>query len=413
MVENMTLACQGGPPVGTLAVAGVAGSGKSTLGRALATALRLPLLDLDAVTNPLLDRLVGPVLSDALAGRAARRADPRGAVRRAARGRARRRGDGGWRGVGRAVHRRADRRLGVDGTARRGRAHRVAGRPHRRRSRAARAQAGSPRGGAATAHRPQRPARPPAVPHIAIAAALTPEQQLTRALRALGHRTAVDPGNPLFGQPFDAVLFDLDGVLVDSTASVTRSWDRFAAEFNVSSAALQENHGQPAQTLVDRLLGPDRVAEGLARIEAIEVDDAAGVEAVPGAQALFASLPEDRRAVVTSGTPPIATARLRAGGFPLPRTLITADDIERGKPDPQPYLLAAHRLGVPPDRCLAVEDAPAGIASARAAGCQVLAVTGTAEAEELAAAALIVDGLDRVAVRVDGDVLRLEPGKPQ
>ena len=210
-----------------------------------------------------------------------------------------------------------------------------------------------------------------------------------------------------------ALLFDLDGVLVDSTASVTRSWDRFAAEFDVSSAALQENHGQPAQTLVERLLGPDRVAEGLARIEAIEVDDAAGVEAVPGAQALFASLPEDRRAVVTSGTPPIATARLRAGGFPLPRTLVTADDIERGKPDPQPYLLAAHRLGVPPDRCLAVEDAPAGIASARAAGCQVLAVTGTAEAEELAAAALIVDGLDRVAVRVDGDVLRLEPGKPQ
>ena len=411
MVENMTLACQGGPPV-TLAVAGAAGSGKSTLGRALATALRLPLVDLDAVTNPLLDHLVGSVFP------AHWLAAPHGELVREGRYAALRAvahdvvataggavlvapftaeltGGSEWTALLAAVAPTELQVVHIDGDpellARRREA----------------------RGAARDAHRPQRPARPPAVPHIAIAAALTPEQQLTRALRALGHRTAVDPGNPLFGQPFDAVLFDLDGVLVDSTASVTRSWDRFAAEFNVSSAALQENHGQPAQTLVDRLLGPDRVAEGLARIEAIEVDDAAGVEAVPGAQALFASLPEDRRAVVTSGTPPIATARLRAGGFPLPRTLITADDIERGKPDPQPYLLAAHRLGVPPDRCLAVEDAPAGIASARAAGCQVLAVTGTAEAEELAAAALIVDGLDRVAVRVDGDVLRLEPGKPQ
>ena len=88
---------------------------------------------------------------------------------------------------------------------------------------------------------------------------------------------------------------------------------------------------------------------------------------------------------------------------------MTADDVPRGKPDPAPYLLAAEKLGVPPERCLAVEDAPAGIASARAAGCQVLAVTGTAPAGELAAAALTVDGLDRVAVRVDDEGLRLKP----
>jgi sugar-phosphatase len=249
----------------------------------------------------------------------------------------------------------------------------------------------------------------PAVPHIALDAALTPGQLLARALRALGHRTAVDPGSALFEQRFDAVLFDLDGVLVDSTASVTRSWGRWAVEYDVSAQALQENHGQPAQALVERLLGPERVAAGLARIESIEVDDAAAVEAVPGARDLFASLPEHRRAVVTSGTPPIATARLRTAGFPLPRTLVTADDVPRGKPDPAPYLLAAQRLGLPPERCLAVEDAPAGIASATAAGCQVLAVTGTAPAEELAAAALTVDGLDRVTVHVDGDGVRLKP----
>jgi sugar-phosphatase len=196
---------------------------------------------------------------------------------------------------------------------------------------------------------------------------------------------------------------------VDSTASVTRSWGRWAAEYDVSAEVLQENHGQPAQALVERLLGPECVAAGLARIESIEVDDAAAVEAVPGARDLYASLPEHRRAVVTSGTPPIATARLRTAGFPLPRTLVTADDVPRGKPDPAPYLLAAQRLGLPPERCLAVEDAPAGIASATAAGCQVLAVTGTAPAEELAAAALTVDGLDRVTVHVDDDGVRLKP----
>ena len=406
----MTLACQGGT-LGTIAVAGAAGSGKSTLGRALATALHLPLVDLDAVTNPLLDRLVGPVLP------AHWLAAPHGELIREARYAALRAvahdvvataggavvvapftaeltGGPEWTELAAAVAPTELHVVHIDGDPELFARRRAA------------------RGAQRDAHRADGPARPPAVPHITLAAALTPEQLLARALRALGHRTAVDAANPLFGRPFEAVLFDLDGVLVDSTASVTRSWNQFAVQFGVSARALQENHGQPAQTLVERLLGVDRIAEGLARIEAIEVADAKGVEAVPGARALFASLPEHRRAVVTSGTPPIATARLHAAGFPLPRTLITADDVTRGKPDPEPYLLAAQRLGVAPDRCLAVEDAPAGIASARAAGCQVLAVTGTAPAQELAEAALTVDGLDRVAVHVDDEALRLTLATP-
>jgi sugar-phosphatase len=434
-----------------IAVAGVAGSGKSTLGRALAGELRLPLLDLDAVTNPLLDRLVGPVLS------AHWLAAPHGELVRGARYAALRAvahdvvataggavlvapftaeltGGPAWAELVAAVAPAAIRVVHLDGDpallARR-RAVRGAPRDAHRPDHAVGEPHADPRHGGEVpapqgvdAHRPGDAAlREPspsvdqpdgadgaaAVPHITLDAALTPGQLLARALRALGRRNAVDPDNPLFGQSFDAVLFDLDGVLVDSTASVTRSWDRWAAEYGVSAQALQENHGQPAQALVQRLLGPDQVAAGLARIEAIEVDDAASVQAVPGARALFASLPEHRRAVVTSGTPPIATARLRTAGFPLPGTLVTADDVPRGKPDPAPYLLAAQKLGVPPERCLAVEDAPAGIASARAAGCQVLAVTGTAPAEELAAAALTVDGLDGVAVRVDDEGLQLKP----
>ncbi|KSU51240.1 hypothetical protein AS029_16665 [Microbacterium enclense] len=213
----------------------------------------------------------------------------------------------------------------------------------------------------------------------------------------------------MFTRDFDAVLFDLDGTLVDSTASVVRSWRRFAEHFDVSMEALHANHGQPARTLVGLLLPADRHAEALAHVTDLEVTDAVGLLPIRGAADFFAAVPADRRAIVTSGSVPIATARLAASGYDRPDVFVTVDDVVNGKPHPEPFLTAAARLGVEPSRCLVVEDAPAGIAAARAAGCAVLALTGTTAEAELTAD-LVVDGLDAVRLEVAASgALRLMP----
>jgi sugar-phosphatase len=249
----------------------------------------------------------------------------------------------------------------------------------------------------------------PSIPVTAVDAELSTAQQLARVLPALGIRRPVDADAEIFTREFDAVLFDLDGTLVDSTASVVRSWRRFAEHFEVSMEALHANHGQPARTLVGHLLPADRHAEALAHVTDLEVTDAVGLLPIRGADAFFASVPAERRAIVTSGSVPIATARLAAAGYDRPDVFVTVDDVVQGKPHPEPFLLAAARLGVSPDRCLVVEDAPAGIAAARAAGCAVIALTGTTAEQELAAD-LVVDGLDAVRVEVTPTgALRLVP----
>ena len=135
-----------------------------------------------------------------------------------------------------------------------------------------------------------------------------------------------------------------------------------------------------------------------AGLEAGESDDTDGVVALPGAASLLESLPADRWAVATSGSRRLATTRLAHGGLPLPRVLVTAEDVERGKPDPQPYLAAAAALGAEPSRCLVVEDAPAGIAAGKAAGAAVLAVTTTFAASALGAADYLAPSLAAVSV---------------
>jgi mannitol-1-/sugar-/sorbitol-6-phosphatase len=203
-----------------------------------------------------------------------------------------------------------------------------------------------------------------------------------------------------------AVLFDCDGVLVDSAASVERAWRRWATERGLDEdAVIAIAHGRRTEdTLVDLGFSDDLAAEVL-RVESAEVADAASVSAFPEAAALLPSLPLEGWAVVTSGTHALVTSRLAAAGLPLPSVLVTAEDVAAGKPDPQGYLEAARRLGRPPADCLVIEDAPAGVEAALAAGMRVVALPTTYPADELAAATIVAPW-EQIVVRVtDGRIV--------
>jgi sugar-phosphatase len=199
------------------------------------------------------------------------------------------------------------------------------------------------------------------------------------------------PLGPLDGRPFAAVVFDMDGTLIDSTTVVVRSWLRWAQEHGVDPRRLEGFHGVPAAAIVAELLPRHRHDDAVARITEIELADTDGIDVLPGAAEALAALAPDHSAIATSCTAPLAAARIAASGLVAPRVLVTADDVERGKPHPDPFLLAAQRLGVDPADCLVVEDAPGGLQAARAAGCATLAVTTTTEREALVADAVVTD----------------------
>ncbi|MGW0604651.1 HAD family hydrolase [Streptomyces sp. NPDC002640] len=212
----------------------------------------------------------------------------------------------------------------------------------------------------------------------------------------------------------DALLFDNDGTLLSSLESVTRCWTLWAHEHGVSREqfAAVELHGRPAAEIVADLLPVPRVPAAVARIEEIEVEDVprGGVTPLPGTREFLHGLPADRWAVVTSASRRLAEARLARVGL-TPATLVAADDITRGKPDPEPYLLAAKALGVDPARCVVFEDAPAGLRSGRAAGMRTVALATTHQAHELDAD-LVVPDLSALSAQVtpDGIVVSLREG---
>ncbi len=215
---------------------------------------------------------------------------------------------------------------------------------------------------------------------------------------------------PLHGRPFAAVVFDMDGTLIDSTAVVVRSWVRWAQEHDVDPRRLQGFHGVPAAAIVAEVLPGPRYESALRRITELELTDTDGIDVLPGAAEALAALAPDHSAIATSCTAPLAAARIEASGLQAPRVLVTADDVERGKPHPDPFLLAAERLGVDPTDCLVVEDAPGGLAAARAAGCATLAVVTTTPRHELVGAAdAVVTNLGEVAFTRSAAGVQLSP----
>ena len=173
------------------------------------------------------------------------------------------------------------------------------------------------------------------------------------------------------------ILFDCDGVLVDSDESVMSAWGRWADDLGLDRDAVTSIvHGRRSEDSVAELLPESQWPAAIELIDRYEIEDAASVRAIRGAVGLVNSMPAGSWAVVTSGTRELATARLRAAGFALPAVLVTADDVSRGKPDPEGYLAAATRLGLAPADAIVLEDAQAGIDAGRAAGASAVVGVG-------------------------------------
>lgn len=393
--------------MGFVMVAGSAGVGKTTTARLLAERIRRPLLDLDTITNPLLNRLTlggeegsghwnaaarrGTVRPARYAALYATIADQRhiGAVA-VAPFTAELRGEEEWRQLVHAcgeepavVWLYASEEVLVE---------RRCGRAEPRDAHIVDTAAGVR----------------PAVTHLALDAEMTPEHLVHRIMQHLGCTRELPAQSPVYDREFRGALFDLDGTLVDSLPAVLRSWRRIGDRFGVADP-LAGGHGRPAATVVAESFPVEHATEALAMASELEGADFAGVMPIPGSVELLRSIPRDRVAIVTSGTPSVAEGRIAAAGVPRPDVVVTFDDVRRGKPDPEPFLLGGERLGLPVATCVAFEDAPAGVAAAHAAGCTVVAITGSHDAAELVDADLVVDRLDQLVVEPTAQGFRLGP----
>jgi mannitol-1-/sugar-/sorbitol-6-phosphatase len=200
------------------------------------------------------------------------------------------------------------------------------------------------------------------------------------------------------------VLFDLDGVLIDSTPCVTRVWRDWAVEHDLDpDHVVHVAHGRRSIETI-ALVAPhlDAEAENI-EVERRELADTAGLTVFPGAPELLRSLPSGKWTIVTSGTRPLATLRLQVAGLPVPERMVTADDVTQGKPDPEPYLKGAEKLGFKPEDCVVVEDAPSGLKAAKAAGCRSFGVPTTYPREELGEATVLLDSLSQLRVKLTSE----------
>jgi mannitol-1-/sugar-/sorbitol-6-phosphatase len=203
-----------------------------------------------------------------------------------------------------------------------------------------------------------------------------------------------------------ALLFDLDGVLIDSTPAVSRVWTNWALERGFDpDEVVHRAHGRPSITTVREYLpDADHQAENR-KIERQEIQDLEGVIPLPGVLEFLESLPPDRWTIVTSCTRALAEVRICAAGLPLPTRFVTADEITRGKPDPEPYIRGSAMLGIAPPDCVVVEDVPAGIRAGKAAGMRVIGVETTLAGDALlsAGADFVVPGCSHIVNRTSSD----------
>jgi sugar-phosphatase len=183
------------------------------------------------------------------------------------------------------------------------------------------------------------------------------------------------------------LLFDLDGVLVDSTPAVARVWTKWAIARGLDpEETVKQAHGRPSIATVRDILPDADFEKENEIILRGEIEDTEGVIALPGARELLSSLPDNEWALVTSCSRPLAQVRLKVAGLPTPRNIVTSDDVTNGKPDPEPYIKGAALLGVPASKCVVFEDAPAGIRAGKAAGALVIALPTTSPQPELESA---------------------------
>ncbi|WP_287147787.1 HAD-IA family hydrolase [Aeromonas sp.] len=185
-----------------------------------------------------------------------------------------------------------------------------------------------------------------------------------------------------------ALLLDMDGTLVCSTCDVEKVWRLWCQHHQLApEPVLAMCHGMRSREVI-RALAPQLDVEWeAARLDELEMLHTGG-EAIAGCDELLRRLPPQRWAIVTSASDRVARHRLNCAGLPLPAVLVGAEDVIKGKPDPEPYLLAAAWLGVAPADCLVFEDAPAGIESALRAGSTVVQVGGNRRLDPAVAAVI-------------------------
>lgn len=206
-----------------------------------------------------------------------------------------------------------------------------------------------------------------------------------------------------------AILFDLDGTLIDSAVRIQRLWEGWGERHGIAPQFLMEvMHGRPASETISLVAPHLSVWDEAEALETLEISDMDGVRPYSSASDLLHELSPRQWAIVTSGTLRVAGARMRHVGLPTPPVFITADDVKEGKPAPEGYLLAAKRLGLRPAECVVVEDAPAGIRAGKAAGMKVIAVASTLSAEALSQADVVIRQLDEIQLSLTDNGINIQ-----